>query len=114
MEKNPQYGLTITKPSKAVVVLRLKEKLDRNRAKQYGYLNMQANDGKAIRMPDKKKQLGVIGPRNSTVQALEVDFSQKYSFPYTFTFMVANMEGGKKGEGNYTVQIFAKDPNAKI
>lgn len=55
MEKNPQYGLTITKPSKAVVVLRLKEKLDRNRAKQYGYLNMQANDGKAIRMPDKKK-----------------------------------------------------------
>lgn len=114
MEKNPQYGLTITKPGKAVVVLRLKEKLDRNRAKQYGYLNMQANDGKAIRMPDKKKQLGVIGPRNSTVQALEVDFSQKYSFPYTFTFMVANMEGGKKGEGNYTVQIFAKDPNAKI
>ena len=75
---------------------------------------MQAVDGKAIRRPDKNKQLGVIGPRNSTVQAMEVDFSSKYSYPYTFTFMVANMEGGKKGEGNFTVQIFAKDPNAKL
>jgi hypothetical protein len=103
MKKSPQYGLTITKPCKAVVVLRLKEKKDRNTAKQYGYLNMQAIDGKAVSRPDKNKQLGVIGPRNSTVQAIEVDFSSKYSYPYTFTFMVSNMEHGKKGEGGFQV-----------
>ena len=103
MKKSPQYGLTITKPCKAVVVLRLKEKKDRNTAKQYGYLNMQAIDGKAVSRQDKNKQRGVIGPRNSTVQALEVDFSSKYSYPYTFTFMVSNMEHGKKGEGGFQV-----------
>lgn len=33
MEKNPQYGLTINKPGVGVIVLRLKDKQNRNQAK---------------------------------------------------------------------------------
>lgn len=95
MEKNPQYGLTITKPCIGVIVLRLKDKTDRTRAKHYGYLNIQALNGGIISHPNKSKQLGVMGPRNEVVQAVEVDFSTKYSYPYTFTFIVSNMEHGK-------------------
>lgn len=94
MEKCPQYGLTITKPCMGVIVLRLMEKEDRTRAKHYGYLNVQAINGGIIRNPNKSKQLGVMGPRNDVVQAVEVDFSNNYSYPYTFSFIVSNMEHG--------------------
>ena len=114
MDKTPQYGVTITKPSKAVLVLRMKEKKDRTRSVQYGYLNFQANDGKIIRTQDKSKQLGVVGPTPYVVQSMELDFTGKYSYPYTFTFCVSNMNGGKEGEGGFTVTIYLKDFNATI
>lgn len=101
LEKCPQYGLTITKPGKGVAVLRLKEKEDRNRAIHHGYFHMQATDGELIRAPSKAKQLGTMGPRNSVVQSLELDFSQSLSYPYKFSFVVSNMKHGDEGKGHY-------------
>lgn len=112
MEKSPQYGLTVTKPCKAVVVLRLKDKKERDRAKHYGYVNIQANNGQLIRAPNKTKQLGTIGPRNDTCQACEIDFSTKHSYPCLFTLIVSNMEHGEAGEGDYQVSVYLKDFNA--
>lgn len=94
--------------------MRLKEKEDRNRAHHYGYFNMQALDGALIQRPNKSKQLGYMGPRNSVVQAVEVDFNSQYSYPYTFTFLIANRLSGKEGEGGYNIQIFLKDFNAGV
>lgn len=83
-----------------------------NAAKHYGYLNIQGNDGKLIRSPNKSKTLGTIGPSNNVVAACEIEFSGKYSYPCTFTMIVSNMEHGKKGEGDYQVCIYLKDFDA--
>lgn len=114
MEKNPQYGLTITKPSKGIIVLRLKDKMDKTRSKHYGYLNVQAINGGLITNPRKSTQLGSTGPRNEVCQAVEVDFDSSYSYPYKFSFIVANMETGEAGEGSYTVSIYTKDFNSQV
>ena len=114
MEKNPQYGLVVTKPCHGIIVLRLKEKENRTSAKQYGYFNMQALDGALIQRPNKSKQLGFMGPRNAVVQAVEVDFTSDYAYPYTFTFIVANMKSGVEGEGGYNIQIYVKDFQATV
>lgn len=55
-----------------------------------------------------------MGPRNAVVQAVEVDFTSEYSYPYVFTFIVANMKSGVEGEGGYNVQIYVKDFAANI
>jgi len=112
MEKSPQYGITVTKPCKAVVVLRLKDKKNMNAAKHYGYLNIQANGGNLIRAPNKSKTLGTIGPSNNVCAACEIEFNSKYSYPCTFTMIVSNMEHGKKGEGEYQVCVYLKDFDA--
>jgi hypothetical protein len=49
IEKNPNYGLTITKPGKGYVVLRLKEKVSPFQSVQSGFLCMQANKGEVIK-----------------------------------------------------------------
>lgn len=113
MEKNPQYGLTIHKPGHGIIVLRQKDKIDRHSAKQYIYFNMQALDGKLITRPNKSKQLGYSGPKNEVVSAVEVDFTGEHNYPYTFTFIVANMNHGPEGEGGYRVQMYLKDFDAK-
>ena len=48
-KKCPQYGLTITKPCIATIMLRMKEKTGLFGAKLAGYLNLAANDGKLIK-----------------------------------------------------------------
>lgn len=57
MENNPQLGVTLSKPSPGFIVLRLKDKTNPYKAKQYGYLNMQkaGRGGDLIMRPDKAK-----------------------------------------------------------
>jgi len=49
LEKNPQYGITVSKPGKGVIVLRLKEKKNAYLSVQTGYLNVQKIDGEPIK-----------------------------------------------------------------
>ena len=59
--------------------------------------------------PDKSKQVGQCGPTNSVLQSVACDFSIAETYPYTFTILVANMEGGEDGMGHFTVQVSTKD-----
>ena len=77
-------------------------------------MNFQANDGKLIKDRDKNKQLGVLGPVNYVTQSLELDFTNKYSYPYTLTFCVSNMKSGAEGEGGFSVSIYTKDFDASV
>jgi hypothetical protein len=45
---------------------------------------------------------------------MEVDFEQSLRYPYTFTAVVANMNHGEEGEGNYSLQVFSKDDAMEI
>ena len=72
---------------------------------------MQANDGKVIAKPDTKKQLCAIGPRNTATMSANIEFSSELTYPYTFTFMVANFQGE---DGHYSVDVFCKDFDAKV
>jgi len=40
MQKNPQYGITVTKPGRGYLVMRLREKESAYKSKHYGYLNL--------------------------------------------------------------------------
>jgi hypothetical protein len=66
MSNNPQVGVTVAKPGKGYVVLRLKDKTNPYKSKLYGYLNMQktGRHGDLITRPDKGKQLCQMGPTN--------------------------------------------------
>lgn len=116
MENNPQIGVTLSKPSPGFIVLRLKEKENAYRAKLYGYLNMQAagRGGDLIMRPDKEKQLTQMGPTPLALQAREITFPDNVDYPYTFTILVANMKSGEEGEGNFSVQVYAKDKSLSM
>jgi len=114
LEKNPQYGRTVSKPGKAVVVLRMKEKMDSYRSNLTGYLNIQKKDGDLIDRPDKKLSLGTCGPTPLVLQAMDVEFAQNLRYPYTFTAVAANMLGGAEGEGGFSVQVYSKDQSMEI
>lgn len=55
MAEAPQYSITINKPGKGFVIMRLAEKTNSFVAKQAGYLNLQANEGELITAPNKKR-----------------------------------------------------------
>jgi hypothetical protein len=48
IEKNPNYGITISAAGKGYIVLRLKEKVSPSVSVQSGFLCIQANKGKAV------------------------------------------------------------------
>jgi len=102
---NPQYGITLTKPTDAFFVFRLKERENPYRSKLYGYMNIQTagRGGELIRRPDKAKTIGSTGPVNSATQSVKVSVPDNLSFPYTITCLIANMAGGEEGEGNYNL-----------
>jgi len=110
MEKNPQFGITVSKAGQGHFVLRLKELEDERNSVQSGYLNIQCNNGAVIDYTDfKKKTIGKKGPRNAPMQHLEVEFPNNLRYPYTFTALVANTEHGRAGEGHFSLQVFSKD-----
>lgn len=55
LEMNPNFGLTIQKPGKGFLVMRLKEKTSPHMSKQAGLLVMQANQGQVIKSLRKTK-----------------------------------------------------------
>jgi hypothetical protein len=48
------------------------------------------------------------------LQTVEVEFPGDLSYPYTFSILVANMNHGSEGEGDYSVQVFSKDQKMNI
>ena len=103
MAEAPQYSITINKPGKGFVIMRLAEKTNSFKAKQAGYLNLQANEGELITAPNKKRQLGVAGPSKMALQSLQVEFGSQHSYPYTFTAIITNLNHGSAGEGNFSL-----------
>lgn len=108
MEKWPKYGLNITKPGKGSIVLRLKDKVDISKATHHSYLNLQAVEGKLIRGPAKTNHLVCMGPRNEVSQAVEVDFSYSYSFPYKFYSLWVTWSTYQREIGKYSMSIEPK------
>lgn len=106
--------MTVHQPGKGFVVMRMKEKDNHYTAKQHAYLNMQHNsNGKLISEQRRKQQLCSMGPRNHPLQSKEIAFPDDLSYPYTFSVLVANMKNGQEGFGNFSVQVFSRDPKMK-
>ena len=117
MEKNPNYGVTISKPGKGFLVLRLREKKSPMEAVQAGLLVMQANQGKVIkslRTSKDVKQVVLMQPAAYTVRSTELTFPADLRYPYTFSLVIANMEHGEAGYGNYSIQMFSKCEDLKV
>ena len=116
IEKNPTFGVTCTKPGKGYVVLRLLDEAKREEAVQTGILVMQANNGKLVKDINNKQipRILLLGPNSFPIQAKEITFPSNLSYPYTFSFIVANMNHGPEGEGKFSVQLFSQDNNMDV
>lgn len=75
---------------------------------------LQANDGQLIAAPSRKKTLGTTGPKVLANQRIEVDFGGRDKYPYDFTAVISNMNKGPEGEGNFSLQVYSKDPKMGI
>jgi hypothetical protein len=47
-------------------------------------------------------------------RAAELVFPANLAYPYTFSVVVANMNHGKEGEGNFNIQVFSQDNSMQI
>jgi len=111
LELLPQFSITVDRPGKGYIVLRLKEKSSPYKSIQAGFLTLQSNDGKVI--TDKiglRKSTTIvnIGPQKHPLLSEEIEFPSTLSYPYTFTCLVTNKENGEAGFGNFSVQVFSK------
>ncbi len=74
-----------------------------------------ANDGKKITKIDKNALVARSGnPTNLATVSSEVTFDTSYTYPYTFTMLVANTNHGVEGEGTYDLRIYCNDPAFKV
>jgi hypothetical protein len=74
-----------------------------------------ANDGKKITKIDKNALVARSGnPTNLATVSSEVAFDTSYTYPYTFTMLVANTNHGVEGEGTYDLRIYCNDPAFKV
>lgn len=114
--KNPQYGIEISKACKGFAVMRIKERDPETVAfaKFPGFLNIQTRDGELIQVYQKAKSVCTLGVSRTAILADEILMPSKISYPYTFTMMVTNSKKGEEGEGNFSIQIFAKDPKLAV
>lgn len=97
---NPQYLITITKPSNGFISLTQMDKENLFRGKHYIFFMVSKINGKKIERVDKSTLLCRSGnPINMNIITSECDFDKSVSYPYSFTMMVANSEHGDAGEG---------------
>ena len=117
LEKNPNYSLTVSEPGKGFLVMRLKEKETPHKAKQAGLMVMQANQGQlvsSLRKGGGVKQIVLLQPAAYVVRSSELTFPTDLRYPYTFSFVVANMKHGEEGHGHYSIQVFTKCSDMKV
>ena len=117
LEKNPNYSLTVSKPGQGFLVMRLREKIGPSKAKQAGLMVMQANNGELVtglRESQGVKKIVLLQPAAYTVRSTEVTFPSDLIYPYTFSFVVANMKHGEEGHGHYSIQVFTKCEDMKV
>jgi hypothetical protein len=64
-------------------------------------------EGKRISKISSDAMVGKSALVNLNVVTSEVEFTSKYSYPYTFTLMCGSKKAGPEGEGEFDVTVWA-------
>lgn len=63
---------------------------------------------------DKRALMKKAGISDLSVLSSEIEFDSKVSYPYSFTVVCGSRFAGAKGEGEFELKVYARDPRVKI
>lgn len=71
-------------------------------------------EGERIVKLSSDEMVGKSAIINLNVVTGEVEFTSKYTYPYTFTLMCGSKKNGPEGEGGFDVTVYAQDKGLKV
>ncbi len=90
------------------------DKINMFKGKNNIFFMVYKNNGERISKQNSKMQISRAGPINLNTITEECDFDKSVKYPYTFTILIANMNHGKEGEGEFELAVYARDPNVTV
>lgn len=70
--------------------------------------------GKIMAKLDKRSLMTKAGISDLKILSQEIEFDEKVSYPYSFTVVCGSRYPGEKGEGEFELKVYARDPRIKI
>ena len=100
----------VTKPCDGFIELLQKDKENMFKGKHFIYFQVSKNNGKRVIKKDKTTIVCTSGnPANFNIVTAECDFDKSVNYPHKFTMLIANLQHGPEGEGEFEFSVYATD-----
>ena len=107
---NPQFALTIKKPSTAFIKVTQKEALNAFKGRSPIFFMVAKNKGYRVTRMNREIMVGKPAPPTDLkVISAEVVFDASMDYPQTFTIMAASAYAGEKGEGQFDIKVYVNN-----